>query len=495
MQIDLIGQFDELPTCKVLWDLLKLSSSGTSTTRLRNLVIKFEENTKDPKHTMNEHLRVMSNMIDKLKDVGHALTDEQQVRVVIRSLPTSWANMKHILTHSEDIKNFSDVSQHAILEAETRDADKTLTYVAQGGSRNANGKRRRQSKKAKKDEASTYVPKEGKIKKRKRGKRGATKYVVRDRESTSHKYGKLGPRAKKSVFLRYFENSKGYVMYGEYPNGGKTKVESRDVNFIESDFPSIGDASKNLDLHELKKVEATLPSLSKGGKLVPHPVVAEVSISDPQHSGSIPDSESTPPGPLGQQDSPLRRGTWGRVPCYCFKIDGEILMCTPTDKDEPTSMEEALSSSAIECEISGRHYESDWAEKLRPIVGVMNESLLRHCVSHLDRNIIDHVWYSFHLRLCLEEDTQCGYFSMYPWIIEDTVSQGMPRKAIESNWNDMKALGRKFNITPYCVIHSPSDFVDFHFDMSYEYITYERFNIAHCEAFFGMMYCVSLVIS
>ncbi|KAK2977437.1 hypothetical protein RJ640_028598 [Escallonia rubra] len=164
LQNDLIGQYDELPTCKALWEQLKFSFGGTSTTRLRSLVIKFEEYTKDPKHTMSEHLRVMSNMIGKLRDAGHALTDEQQVRAVIRSFPASWANMKQILTHSENIKNFSNVSQHVILEAETRDADKTLTYVAQEGPRNANGKRRRQSKKG---EASTSAPKEGKIKKRK----------------------------------------------------------------------------------------------------------------------------------------------------------------------------------------------------------------------------------------------------------------------------------------------------------------------------------------
>ncbi|KAK2982549.1 hypothetical protein RJ640_000368 [Escallonia rubra] len=76
LQNDLIGQYDELPTCKALWEQLKFSFGGTSTTRLRSLVIKFEEYTKDPKHTMSEHLRVMSNMIGKLRDARHALTDE-----------------------------------------------------------------------------------------------------------------------------------------------------------------------------------------------------------------------------------------------------------------------------------------------------------------------------------------------------------------------------------------------------------------------------------
>ncbi|KAK2986847.1 hypothetical protein RJ640_011072 [Escallonia rubra] len=76
LQNDLIGQYDELPTCKALWEQLKFTFGGTSTTRLRSLVIKFEEYTKDPKHTMSEHLRVMSNMIGKLRDAGHALIDE-----------------------------------------------------------------------------------------------------------------------------------------------------------------------------------------------------------------------------------------------------------------------------------------------------------------------------------------------------------------------------------------------------------------------------------
>ncbi|KAK2992141.1 hypothetical protein RJ640_026773 [Escallonia rubra] len=261
LQNDLIGQYDELPTCKALWDQLKFSFGGTSTTRLRSLVIKFEEYTKDPKHTMSEHLRVMSN---KLRDAGHVLTNEQQVRVVIRSL---------LMFHSMS-------SLRLRLETLTRPSLMS----------------------SKRDRAMQMASAEDKLEEQLDYFRGNQQNTYKTNWAT-------------------FEET-GYVMYGEHPNGGRAGIESRDVDFIESDFFSIGDASKNLDLYDLEEVEATLPSPSEGGELVPHPVVTEDNISDPQPSGSIPDSGSTPPGPLGQQDSQLRRGARGRVPRCRFEIDG-----------------------------------------------------------------------------------------------------------------------------------------------------------------------------
>ncbi|KAK2992965.1 hypothetical protein RJ640_017515 [Escallonia rubra] len=395
-----LASYDELPTCKALWEQLKFSFGGTSTTRLRSLVIKFEEYTKDPKHTMSEHLRVMSNMIGKLRDAGHALTDEQQVRAVIRSLPASWANMKQILTHSENIKNFYDVSQHVILEAETRDADKTLTYVAQEGSRNANGKRGRQK----------------------------------------------------------------------------------------SDFPSIGDASKNLDLYELEEVEPILPSPSEGGELVPHPVVAEDSVSDLQPSGSIPDSGSTPQGPLGQQDSQLRGVTAHRDEAVAVHCENTVALDFVKDpkyhgKAKHISLRyHFIRTLVAQGEVSMKHIPTGRMVADPLTKPIARDVFLSHIRSMGLRRYYESDWVE-KLRLCHEEDTQCRYFSMYPWIMDDAVSRGMSRKAVGSNWNDMRALGRKFNITPCCVIHSPGDFVDFRFDMSHEYITYERFNTAHYEGF------------
>ncbi|KAK2976358.1 hypothetical protein RJ640_014189 [Escallonia rubra] len=422
---------------KALWDQLKFSFGGTSTTRLRSLVIKFEEYTKDPKHTMSEHLRVMSNMIGKLRDAGYALTDKQQVRAVIRLDPIGQDRMTRLvregllgplakvnlqpceaclagkacmkpfgkavrvtqpleLVHSDIYGPMSVKARHGasyfltLIDDYTRygyvylisHCYEALEYFKRFVAEVENQKEK-SLKTLRNDQGREYLldhfkkfceekgirrklpipntPQQNGVAERRNrtlldmvrsmmaqanlpisfwedalltaayslyhvpsqsvksipyelwnGQKpnldnlrpwGSAGFV----HSTSHKYEKLGPRVKKSIFLRYSENSKGYVMYGEHPNGGRTEIESRDIDFIESDFPSIGDASKNLDLYELEEVEATLPSPSKGGELVSHPVIAKDSISDPQPSGSIPDSGSTPPGPLGQQDSQLRR--------------------------------------------------------------------------------------------------------------------------------------------------------------------------------------------
>jgi len=41
-------------------------------------------------------------------------------------------------------------------------------------------------------------------------------------------------------------------MYGEYSNGGMTKMNSHNVNFFEDEFPSIGEIKKDTELCELQ---------------------------------------------------------------------------------------------------------------------------------------------------------------------------------------------------------------------------------------------------
>ena len=76
MHDDLIGEFENFPIAMAMWEQLKFTFDGTSITRLRILVLKFETHRKDPKVSMSEHLRGMSSMIRDLNVAGHILTDE-----------------------------------------------------------------------------------------------------------------------------------------------------------------------------------------------------------------------------------------------------------------------------------------------------------------------------------------------------------------------------------------------------------------------------------
>ena len=91
----LIGEYEIFQNAKDMWDQLKFDFGGTSTTRLRSLVLNFEVYRKDPKHTMTEHLRMMSGMICDLKAAGNVLTDEQQVQAIIRSVDTSFCTYQN----------------------------------------------------------------------------------------------------------------------------------------------------------------------------------------------------------------------------------------------------------------------------------------------------------------------------------------------------------------------------------------------------------------
>ncbi|GAV72298.1 UBN2_2 domain-containing protein, partial [Cephalotus follicularis] len=68
MHDDLIGAYEHYATAKKMWDQLRFDFGGTSVTRLRSLVLKFEMYKKDPKNSTTEHLRIMSAMIRDLKN-------------------------------------------------------------------------------------------------------------------------------------------------------------------------------------------------------------------------------------------------------------------------------------------------------------------------------------------------------------------------------------------------------------------------------------------
>ena len=179
MHNDLIGEFEEYPTAQELWKALKIRYGGTSTTRLRGLTMKFDSYKMRSEHTMKQHLRAMSTMIRELKTVGNNLTDEQQVQVVIRSLPSSWETMSQNMTHNENIKSFDDVARHLELEAKFLEAAKPngSVYIAETNScRASRPKRKSPDYTPGQVQPSGPTPKKAKTTKHTtRGKRGGEK--------------------------------------------------------------------------------------------------------------------------------------------------------------------------------------------------------------------------------------------------------------------------------------------------------------------------------
>ena len=150
--------------------------------------------------------------------------------------------------------------------------------------------------------------------------------------NANHQYGKLGPRARKHTFIRYPEGSKDYMVFGEHPDRGNTEVDSGDVDFIENDFPSIGDVNESLNLYELEELSSVLLSSSEGGELVPEIARDRGSHSQPKESVPLELSE-----PLE-----LHCSNRCNIPRRHFEIEGVALLYTA---NEPSNRE-ALSSPA-----------------------------------------------------------------------------------------------------------------------------------------------------
>ena len=85
--------------------------------------------------------------------------------------------------------------------------------------------------------------------------------------NTSSKYGKLGPRGKKSIFVRYPEVSKGYIFIGEHENGTVTKFESQDVVFIKNEFSKLGDVGQDFTLYKTQEMDTQRLLHSSGRNL------------------------------------------------------------------------------------------------------------------------------------------------------------------------------------------------------------------------------------
>src|SRR4051812_17741618 len=120
---------------------------------------------------------------------------------------------------------------------------------------------------------------------------------------TSHPHGKLGPRAKKCIFMRYPKGSKGYVFLGENDDGTRTELESRNANFLKNECPGIGETRKDIEFFEVEDE----PIPTQEGE-------------DPSASGSGVNMDVLEPSsdalePPVDESHELRRSQRSKIPC------------------------------------------------------------------------------------------------------------------------------------------------------------------------------------
>ena len=124
------------------------------------------------------------------------------------------------------------------------------------------------------------------------------------------------------------------MFVGEEADGRVTEFESRDVVFLEEDYPTRGEIEKDFQFYEMEDPDNGAPSYSVKG--------LEETLNLLENSGS----DFVPDPTLVEQDhekSQPRQSTRERIPRRRFEIEGEAFMIAPHDDEEPKNVKEALS--------------------------------------------------------------------------------------------------------------------------------------------------------
>ena len=157
--------------------------------------------------------------------------------------------------------------------------------------------------------------------------------------NVSHENGKLIPKGKKCIFIRYSESSKGYIFLGEDINGSITEIESRDVVFLEEDFPRRGEIDKDTHFYEMED-----PEVSEGVRIIYSPLTRPdniVSLTPLEVSGSDNLLDHVPMEQDHEQSQP-RCSNRDSIPRRHFEIEGEAFMIAH-DEEEPKTIQQVLS--------------------------------------------------------------------------------------------------------------------------------------------------------
>ena len=163
---------------------------------------------------------------------------------------------------------------------------------------------------------------------------GCAAYV----HNVSHEYGKLGPKGKKCISIRYSESSKGYIFLGEDINGSVTEIESRDVIFLEEDFLGRGEIDRDTHFYEMED-----PRVSEGVRIIDSTLTRPdnmVSLTPLEVSGSDNLLDHVPMEQDREQSQP-QRSNRERIPRRHFEIEEEAFMIAH-DEEEPKTIQQAL---------------------------------------------------------------------------------------------------------------------------------------------------------
>jgi len=121
------------------------------------------------------------------------------------------------------------------------------------------------------------------------------------------------------------------VFIDELEDGSITEIVSRDVRFLENDFPKKGEIGEVEPLYEMLNSEdqvmlSNILDNSMDQEMIPGP------------SGSY-ESQN----PIEESELQIRKSTRKGVPKWSYEIEDYVFLVSPTELDEPNSVTEALS--------------------------------------------------------------------------------------------------------------------------------------------------------
>ncbi|PHT58691.1 hypothetical protein CQW23_01054 [Capsicum baccatum] len=140
------------------------------------------------------------------------------------------------------------------------------------------------------------------------------------------------PKCIKPSQIRYSEHPKEYVFIGELKDESTTKIESRDVTFLENNFSKKGEIKENEPHYEMLNSDDQIMS----SDMLDYSIEQEMTV--------VPSGSCESQNPIEESKLHLRKSTRKGVLKRSDEIKDYVFLVSPTELDEPDSVTEALSN-------------------------------------------------------------------------------------------------------------------------------------------------------